>query len=428
MPRFSIVVPTRDRPDTLEHCLRSCLTSYPFDVEVVVFDNSQFQGTKSVVEKLGYVHGNTEIVYVESGTNLAMSRSWEAAVACTRGDYVTVIGDDDGLIPGGLLLAEDVLRRYPFDLARFAQASYGWPGNPVEQWRDRIGLPLNRGLKVLSGSWIVEKVAGFYFPYRYLPMIYNSFVHRDFLGGIRGKFGQLFSAVSPDVESGFLFASSASKYLTCSVPVTIAGGSHRSTGVTELVEKRRLAIAEPIGAASGDFWALNESQGIIWPEFLPKLRSLPLAIAESLVQTNKRLTGRQSLAPMDARTLIRQSIKFMETFPSPHHEQDLKQLRAFAEQQKVQFENLHYPASKSAQKYTDPPYSPLTHQLNLPVDGLGIENVFDAATFMARFLNYSSICGSLKLQGRVETLWAGAKGAVARALFQNRPRLWEIGS
>lgn len=427
MPRFSIVIPTRDRPDTLEHCLRTCLTSYPFDVEVVVFDNSHFQGTKSVVQKLGCVHGNTEIVYVESGVDLAMSKSWEAAVDSARGDYVTVIGDDDGLIPGGLLLAEDVLRRYPLDLARFAQASYGWPGNPVEEWRDRIGLPLNQCLKVLSGNWMVEQVAGFQYPYRYLPMIYNSLVHRDFLGRIRDISGELFSATSPDVESGFLFAGCSGKYLNCSVPVTIAGGSHRSNGISELVEKRRFANAELFGS-SGDYWVLNESQGIKWPEILPKIRALPLGVAEALLKANKRLTGRESLEPMEAATLICQCIKFMRKFPSPNHEQEFDQLRSFAVQQKVEFDSLDTPTSGLVQKDTELPYSPLTHQLNLSVDGLGIENVFDAATFMARFFDYSSICRSLKLQGRGQTLWAGVKGAVAKAIFLKRPRRWEIGS
>lgn len=427
MPRFSIVVPTRDRPDTLEHCLRSCLTSYPFDVEVVVFDNSQFEGTESVVEKLGYVHGNTELVYVESGANLAMSKSWEAAVACARGDYVTVIGDDDGLIPGGLVLAEDLLRRYPFDLARFAQASYGWPGNPVDEWRNRMGLPLNQSLKVLSGNWMVKQVVEFQFPYRYLPMIYNSFVHRDFLGRIRDKSGELFSALSPDVESGLLFASSSSNYLNCSVPVTIAGGSHRSNGVSEVVEKRRSVNSEIFGS-SGDYWVLNEAQGINWPEILPKIRVLPLGVAEALLKANKRLIGRESLEPMEVRTLIRQCIKFMRKFPSPNHEQEFDQLRTFAVQQEVEFDSLFTPTSSVAQKDTELPYSPLTHQLNLPVDGLGIENVFDAATFMARFFDYPYICKSLEIQGMGRTLGAALKGLASKALYKNRPRLWEIGA
>jgi GT2 family glycosyltransferase len=51
MPRFSVVVPTRDRPHLLEFCLGSLAEQTLDDVEVVVSDNPVHRPAREVFDR-----------------------------------------------------------------------------------------------------------------------------------------------------------------------------------------------------------------------------------------------------------------------------------------------------------------------------------------------------------------------------------------
>ena len=65
--RFSIVIPTRDRPRTLEFAIRTCLAQQFDDYEIVVGDNCGSPVVREVVERFG----SPRIKYVRSDTPLA---------------------------------------------------------------------------------------------------------------------------------------------------------------------------------------------------------------------------------------------------------------------------------------------------------------------------------------------------------------------
>ena len=50
-PRFSVVIPTRERATTLRYCLRTCLEQDFDDYEIVVCDNCSSPATREVVEE-----------------------------------------------------------------------------------------------------------------------------------------------------------------------------------------------------------------------------------------------------------------------------------------------------------------------------------------------------------------------------------------
>src|SRR4051812_3222592 len=94
-PRFSIIIPTRERAATLRYALRTCLDQTFDDYEVIVSDNFSSPATKAVVDEAAA----PRVRYFRTDRPLAMSDSWEFAVSHARGEYVLVIGDDDGLLP-----------------------------------------------------------------------------------------------------------------------------------------------------------------------------------------------------------------------------------------------------------------------------------------------------------------------------------------
>src|SRR5262245_17171828 len=106
-PRFSIVVPTRQRHETLRHCLRTCLAQGFDDYEVVVCDNCSSPQTRQVVEE----QATPRLRYLRMTEPLAMSANWERALSEVRGEYVLVLGDDDGLMPYALAELDGLLRQ-----------------------------------------------------------------------------------------------------------------------------------------------------------------------------------------------------------------------------------------------------------------------------------------------------------------------------
>src|SRR5690348_1289323 len=127
-PRFSVVVPTRDRADTLGPALRTCLDQDFADYEVVVCDNCSSPATREVVDRLA----SPKVRYHRAPGPLAMADNWNLAYSQVRGEYVLFLGDDDGLLPYALRELDAVLRRHGDPAAvRWDWAIYTWPNVPA---------------------------------------------------------------------------------------------------------------------------------------------------------------------------------------------------------------------------------------------------------------------------------------------------------
>ena len=98
---FTIVVPTRDRADTLEHTLRTCIAQDYDDLEILVSDNASTDNTRDVVAS----SSDRRIRYINTGRRLSMTSSFEFAYSHVKPGYVISIGDDDGFPEGAIRAA-----------------------------------------------------------------------------------------------------------------------------------------------------------------------------------------------------------------------------------------------------------------------------------------------------------------------------------
>src|SRR3989442_13171553 len=94
-PMISVVVPTRERCDTLAATLQTCLDEDYENCEIIISDNFSHDDTKNVVASLR----DDRVRYINRGQRIGMSQNWESALSQVRGDYVTHVGVDDGLVP-----------------------------------------------------------------------------------------------------------------------------------------------------------------------------------------------------------------------------------------------------------------------------------------------------------------------------------------
>ena len=279
-PFFSVVIPTRQRAETLRACLETCLAQDFDDYEILVVDNASTRETRAVVEAVG----SERVRYLRSDRLLAMSANWELAVSEARGEYVTVVGDDDALMPYALReLARLVEEHGRPGAIRWSRAIWTWPTIAVQEDANCLILPMSRVVEWLDTREVIADVMAFRVGSDQLPMIYNSVIRRDVIDQVRDRCGSVFPTIYPDVYSGFALGSVAGRYLSVEVPMGIAGLGGRSNGVATLMqEDGRSEIAN-------EFNSLNRESGYLPHPRVPDLTNAPVHIVDSFEHARDRL-------------------------------------------------------------------------------------------------------------------------------------------
>lgn len=228
-PPFSIVIPTRQRHETLPHALETVLAqSFP-EFELIVMDNCSSPETEAAVQQFN----DPRIRYYRTPERLSMADNWELALSHATGDYIFFLGDDDGLLPDGLELGWRFLQEYNVPIVSWEKASsYYWASCIVPHLRDRLFLRHVRNSGTLHHSF--TRLRQFYqwqTGYGSMPMIYNGFVHRDVIQTVKAKYGRYFLSPIPDVASGIINTYFTDQYLHLMRPLSLAGTSGQSTGM-----------------------------------------------------------------------------------------------------------------------------------------------------------------------------------------------------
>lgn len=105
---FSIVIPTRDRLNLLTEAIETIRYQDGPDWELVVFDNASSEPVSDYILKLG----DSRIRCERSDEFLPVTNSWNRAMGSARGDYVTLLGDDDGLAPNYFKRMHQIIERF----------------------------------------------------------------------------------------------------------------------------------------------------------------------------------------------------------------------------------------------------------------------------------------------------------------------------
>jgi glycosyltransferase involved in cell wall biosynthesis len=137
MPRFSVLVPTRDRPDLLGFCLEGLAQQRFLDVEVVVADNPVELPAREVFERWRRDGWR----YVRAPEPLTMHDNWEFGLQHTTGELVSVAIDKTILQPSALELANRALEDDPeADLVSWWNDGYN-PDDEAGELGDGILIP-----------------------------------------------------------------------------------------------------------------------------------------------------------------------------------------------------------------------------------------------------------------------------------------------
>lgn len=225
-PRFSIVIPTHDRPALLRSALATATAQRYADVEIVVSDDVADEHTRRVVDELQ----DGRVRYVRPPRPLVQADHWEFAVGQARGEWVILYGDDDGVPPSFLDRLAAALEGGAPRLASWASAYYRHPGAVGRPGNVLTVYPFTGSPRRIASRDELERVyarlEGPSFP-KFGP---NAAVRRDLLDDVRMHAGRLFQAPIPDYTFGPVALALEPEYLFIDQPLAVCGIAPTSIG------------------------------------------------------------------------------------------------------------------------------------------------------------------------------------------------------
>jgi Glycosyl transferase family 2 len=239
--RFTVIIPTRERSDTLKSALQSCVSQNYENLEIIVSDNCSQDDTQAVVASFN----DRRIKYINPGQRLSMAGNWEFALGHATGDYVNYIGDDDAMLPR----AYSTLNGFLSDLKCQAfcwkkdDFVYFWPST-AEANLLSISLWGNRDYQEKDSQEALRNVLAFRASYNVLPLVYSGVIQRQVLDKIAAYGQYFFSSMTPDVYSGIAIATEIDRFYFSGQPYSMAGLSVHSTGASAYSDRQSATSPE----------------------------------------------------------------------------------------------------------------------------------------------------------------------------------------
>jgi glycosyltransferase involved in cell wall biosynthesis len=239
-PRFTVVIPTKDRAAYLEKTLLTCSLQDYTNFEVIVSDDGSSDGTKDVVFRAAA--RDPRIRYVTPGSSVGMRDNFEFALNHVKPGFVMALGGDDGLMPGGISGMRDALQATRQDLLTWATPVFNYAG--VRTPESQLILPTGRGLELVDSATVLSRQAKqfSYINDNQLPMFYVKGVAATYLVDrvrSRSADGRFYSCSTPDGYSGVVLAGEVPSFAFSRTPFSIFGASPSSQGIAYISANER---------------------------------------------------------------------------------------------------------------------------------------------------------------------------------------------
>ncbi|WP_085578709.1 glycosyltransferase family 2 protein [Thalassospira mesophila] len=273
MKKISIIVPTKDRADTLYWCLKTLKNQKCEDIEFIVSDNLSGPETKKVFDELQ----DERFRYIRTKRRLGMSEHWEFALEHATGEWVTFLGDDDGMLPNAAEDFIELTNKLNVRAISSNMCKFYWPDALDKTNAEKLIIRSGRGVEVRESRIWLNKVLTGQAGHESLPWIYNGgFVHHFVIKEIKKNQGEFFKSIIPDVYSGVCVSQYIDKYAFSLKPLMIGGSSKHSNGAkisngnscTDFFTEGKLRFHETLGTG--------------------KTTSVPILVYESYLKSDKK--------------------------------------------------------------------------------------------------------------------------------------------
>lgn len=226
---FNIIIPTKNRANTLSHTIKTLINQNYNNYKIIISDNNSTDNTEELIKKINH----QKIFYKKSNEDISMSENWERGLDQVEDGFVTILGDDDGLVPNSLSIIDDFIKKKNVDIISWQPHTYFWSNFQSEE-RNKLILCYSEQNKIVkySSSDLLQQILDMQTMYLHSPMIYNSFVNISLINTIKNKKNnkKFFTSNIPDVYSGLAFLLNTKSFYKLSQPIGINGVSKYSGG------------------------------------------------------------------------------------------------------------------------------------------------------------------------------------------------------
>jgi hypothetical protein len=279
-PLLSIVIPTRNRISYAVSSIKSILSIPNNELELVIQDNSDSRELETFVMSLT---GDVRLRYNYTPPPFSSIDNFNKAVELATGEYVCIIGDDDGINPE-LINAARWAKSHNIDAIRTDLiAYYLWPDVQfsISKWQvpgQLTVLPFSCTMTPTNQEEALQQLvdnAGQNYQNIAVPKIYHGLVKRACLDEVRNRTGAYFKGLSPDMFGAISLACVTTRVVSVNYPLTLGGTSSASTAGDSVAGKHKGRLED-----APHFRHRPDYQ---WSELIPRYYSVQTIWAETAV-------------------------------------------------------------------------------------------------------------------------------------------------
>ncbi|MGL5448590.1 MAG: glycosyltransferase family 2 protein [Rhabdaerophilum sp.] len=236
--RISLLIPTRERAETLRATLRNVRRIEDPDLEIIISDNASTDETPNVIATAG----DPRIHAIRTETRVSQRQNFEHAVNAATGDYVMMIGDDDAVLAGQWPLLRRLLLENRPQALSWPAIFYQWPGAEKRGGGGRLRL----GRKTLFGPVIERTSAEHLAALRRLertredfsPKLYHGLLSRRVIEALRKRTGMVVGSGQVDAYISAAALPFMDRYLYVRHPFSMLGMGPKSGGLSIAAQHR----------------------------------------------------------------------------------------------------------------------------------------------------------------------------------------------
>jgi glycosyltransferase involved in cell wall biosynthesis len=232
--KYSIVIPTRNRDMYVPYAIKSVLKSTRTDIELIVSDNFSTDNTAKILSDFS----DPRLRVVRPDAELPMAGHYEFAISKATGEWITILGDDDAVMPYIFESLDKYILKYSdIDIISSARAYYFWAGCEDIYGDLVIAYSSKFKEKIRSTKHDLYKALLDLRDCFDMPQLYTTgIIKKSLYEEIKLKSsGFFYYSIIPDMYSAVAICLARNSYLRVEEPLFWTGTSNKSMSISNRI-------------------------------------------------------------------------------------------------------------------------------------------------------------------------------------------------
>ena len=279
--QLSIIIPTYNGENYIENCINSILKQESRNIEIIVIDDYSSDRTVDIVKDLFGV----QVKLIRNHKRLGMASNYEKALKIAKGDWVSILGQDDLMLPNSVSRIQRLIdKNSEIDVIVSSRSYYYWDNYIRNKNQIKLMIYKNNLVtrKISSKNRLFFTLNGFC-EYNEGPQLYTgSIIRKDLIDKIMLKQNKKFFFYDiPDVSSAISLLTNSKSYLKVYNSLFLIGSSKQSTGLlidkigyqdkAKIIEQFRVQEERTsipgLGLTSSFHWYFSEAYNEYYSQF-----------------------------------------------------------------------------------------------------------------------------------------------------------------